>query len=59
MAKPRLRGEAADRRAAQNMLAYVLNQTLRLMHPILPFITEEIWQALPREEAVASRAVGR
>ncbi len=46
MAKPRLRGEGAARQTAQNMLAYVLETTLRLLHPLMPFITEEIWQAL-------------
>ena len=34
---------------AQKVLAYVMNHTLRLLHPFMPFITEEIWQALPHE----------
>ncbi len=33
--------------AAQKVLVYVLDQTLRLLHPFMPFITEEIWQAIP------------
>ena len=49
MAKPRLRPESAERKTAQNMLAFILEQTLRLLHPIVPFITEEIWQALPHQ----------
>jgi valyl-tRNA synthetase len=48
MTKPRLRAEGAEKVVAQNMLAFVLETTLRLMHPILPFITEEIAQALPQ-----------
>ena len=36
----------------RTVLAHVLEQTLRLLHPICPFITEELWQALP----VAARA---
>ncbi len=47
MAKPRLRPESMERTTAQNVLAFTLEQTLRLLHPIVPFITEEIWQALP------------
>ena len=34
---------------AQNVLAYVLGESMKLLHPFLPFITEEIWQALPHE----------
>jgi valyl-tRNA synthetase len=48
MAKPRLRSEGQAKKTAQNMLAYVLETTLRLLHPMIPFITEEIWQALPQ-----------
>ena len=48
MAKPRLRTEGPARQTAQNMLAYTLETTLRLLHPLIPFITEEIWQALPQ-----------
>ena len=35
---------------AQNVLCYVLTGTLKLLHPFMPFITEEIFQALPHEE---------
>ncbi|WP_283678599.1 valine--tRNA ligase [Lentilactobacillus sp. Marseille-Q4993] len=31
----------------QNILAYVLDQTLRLLHPIMPFVTEYIWKQMP------------
>ena len=47
LAKPRLREAGQDKTDAQNTLAFVLDTTLRLMHPMIPFITEEIWQALP------------
>lgn len=35
--------------AAQKILVYVMSNTLKLLHPFMPFITEEIWQALPHE----------
>ncbi|GIN71083.1 valine--tRNA ligase [Bacillus sp. J14TS2] len=48
MAKLPLYGEdEAAKRMTRSVLAYVLDQTLRLLHPIMPFITEEIWQHLP------------
>ena len=34
---------------AQRVLRYVLDQFLRLLHPFMPFITEEIWQAIPHQ----------
>ena len=37
------------RRLAQNVLLFVLEASLRLLHPFMPFVTEEIWQALPHE----------
>ena len=50
LTKARLYGEdEAQKRSAQQVLLYVLDQILRLMHPFMPFITEEIWQALPHE----------
>jgi len=43
--KPRMQ-DAAGRPTAQNVLAFVLDQTLRLLHPFVPFITEGIFQNL-------------
>ncbi|HJP31806.1 MAG TPA: valine--tRNA ligase [Candidatus Latescibacteria bacterium] len=48
LAKPRLLSGSPDERArVQGVLVHVLEQALRLMHPIMPFLTEEIWQQLP------------
>lgn len=51
LAKPRLYGEDQEkRRAAQYTLIYVLKDILKLLHPYMPFITEEIWSYLPKKE---------
>jgi len=50
LSKLRLYGKDSDERAtAQYVLWKVLEQSLRLLHPLMPFITEEIWQRLPRQ----------
>ena len=50
LTKSRLYGEdEKSKLTAQKVLLYVLDQILRLMHPFMPFITEEIWQAIPHE----------
>ena len=50
LTKARLYSEDADRKqTAISVLVYVLDQVLRLLHPFMPFITEEIWQSLPHE----------
>ncbi|MFB0921735.1 MAG: class I tRNA ligase family protein, partial [Oscillospiraceae bacterium] len=50
LTKPRLNGEDEESRInAQKVLLYVLTETMKLLHPFMPFISEEIWQALPHE----------
>ena len=50
LTKTRLQGDDEDSKIrAQQVLCYVLTQILKLLHPFMPFITEEIWQALPHE----------
>lgn len=59
LVKPRLRQEGtASQRVAQQTLAYVLEGTLKLFHPFMPHITEEIWQTLTQpasEQYLASQ----
>jgi valyl-tRNA synthetase len=43
--KNRLKTE--DRKVVQNVLVYVLDMSLRLLHPFMPFLTEELWTKLP------------
>ena len=50
LTKARLYSEDSDRKqTALQVLVYVLDQILRLLHPFMPFITEEIWQSIPHE----------
>ncbi len=48
LVKPRLfNKENPTAKTAQYVLTYVLSETMKLLHPFMPFITEEIWQHLP------------
>ncbi len=47
IAKPRLQGE--DRAVVQSVLWHVLETSMRMLHPIMPYITEQIWQSIPHE----------
>jgi valyl-tRNA synthetase len=48
--------DPADRAAARSTLASVLSASIRLMHPYLPFLTEELWRYLPGTEGQVIRA---
>lgn len=49
LTKARLNAGGETSVNAQKVLVYVMSNTLKLLHPFMPFITEEIWQALPHE----------
>ncbi len=46
-AKVRLRGTDAEAQVVAQTLAYVINRSLRLLHPFTPFVTEALWQQVP------------
>ncbi|MGQ0670629.1 MAG: valine--tRNA ligase [Actinomycetota bacterium] len=53
MEKGRLyEGAPEERKDAADVLAWVLERTLRLLHPIMPFVTEEIWQRFDAGESI-------
>ena len=57
MVKPRLYGDdEASKDLARAVLATVLENILKLLHPFMPFITEEIWDTLPETEGRLIRA---
>ncbi|MEQ6389613.1 valine--tRNA ligase [Bacillaceae bacterium S4-13-58] len=57
MAKLPLYGEdETAKKTTRSVLAYVLDQTMRMLHPFMPFITEEIWQQLPHQGESITRA---
>ena len=49
LAKTNLKAEGRARRLTQEVLAHTFRRILQLLHPYMPFITEEIWQTLPHE----------
>ena len=50
--KPRLNRGGEDRTVAQNVLITTLDASLRMLHPFMPYITEELWQRLPGSEGL-------
>ena len=57
LVKPRLMQKgSATGETAQKVLTYVLSGVCRLLHPFMPFITEQIWQSLPHEGISVSAA---
>ena len=57
LTKARLYSEDENsKRTAQQVLVYVLEQVLRLLHPFMPFLTEQVWQAIPHEGDFLIRA---
>ncbi|KAL1864623.1 hypothetical protein VTK73DRAFT_5777 [Phialemonium thermophilum] len=47
-------GTPSEQQSAQQTLYYTLDNALRLLHPLLPYITEELWQRLPRKDGPPS-----
>jgi valyl-tRNA synthetase len=58
VSKSRLNATSGDRDVARGVLVHVFDRALRLLHPIVPFITEALWQRLPgrREEELLAAA---
>ena len=50
LSKPRLNAGGEDKLVCQRNLVFVLDQALRLLHPIMPFVTEQIYDELPVED---------
>ncbi|MGB4441558.1 MAG: valine--tRNA ligase [Coriobacteriia bacterium] len=57
LAKPRLAAGGATRQTVLDNLVFVLDHALRLLHPMMPFVTEEIWGRLPLAEADRAEAL--
>ncbi|BCJ60743.1 valine--tRNA ligase [Micromonospora endophytica] len=56
LSKPVLAGGGAPADATRRVLGHVLDQLLRLLHPVIPFVTEELWTALTGGETVLTAA---
>ena len=57
LAKSRLQAGGETALCAQRVLVFLMSNTVKLLHPFMPFITEEIWQALPTDTESIMRSV--
>ena len=57
LAKPRLYDKEADRTAVSATLLFALDRMLRLLHPIMPHVTEEVWSFMPGDARLRCLAV--
>ena len=48
--KPKIYGDSAEREVIEETVFHVIEQALRLLHPMMPFVTEELWNHLPGRE---------
>ncbi|MEK7275115.1 MAG: class I tRNA ligase family protein, partial [Candidatus Desantisbacteria bacterium] len=58
LVKPRLRQDGAARKTAQYLIVTTFDSILKLLHPFMPFITEELWQKLPESGVRKQRITG-
>lgn len=56
LSKPVLAGSGPAAERTRRVIGHVLDQLLRLLHPVIPFVTEELWTALTRGETVVRAA---
>ncbi len=56
LAKPVLAEGGQPAETARRILGHVIDQLLRLLHPVIPFVTDELWTALTREETIVRAA---
>lgn len=57
LTKPAIQQNAPTKQVVQDTLLYVVEQGLRLLHPMMPFVTEELWHRLPHYETFSTPTI--